>query len=46
MIDVGRELKIVFVKDDDDKTPVIITAYEPRDGEVKLYEKIKRQKTK
>lgn len=42
--DVGRELKVVFVKDDDGKTPVIITAFEPSDEEVKLYEKIQRQK--
>jgi uncharacterized DUF497 family protein len=43
--DVGRELKVVFIRDDDGKTPVIITAFEPSDDEVKLYEKIQRQKT-
>ncbi|MGE0526564.1 MAG: ADP-ribosyl-(dinitrogen reductase) hydrolase [Bdellovibrionales bacterium] len=44
--DVGRELKVVFVQDEDGKTPVIITAFEPNDDEVKLYEKIQRQETK
>ena len=43
--DMGRELKVVFFKDDDCKIPVIVTAFEPSDDEVKLYEKIQRQKT-
>ncbi|CAN5567357.1 hypothetical protein BH10BDE1_BH10BDE1_36550 [soil metagenome] len=43
---VGRELKVVFFIDVDEHTPVVITAYEPNDGEVKLYEKIQRQKNK
>lgn len=43
--DVGRELKVVFFKDHNDGIPVIVTAYEPDDEEVKLYEKIQWQKT-
>ncbi len=43
---VGRELKVVFFIDTDQNAPVVITAYEPNDDEVKLYEKIKRQKKK
>lgn len=42
----GRELKIVFFIDRDEKKPVIITAYNPSDVEVKLYEKIQRKKQK
>jgi uncharacterized DUF497 family protein len=44
--DVGRELKVVFFIDADENIPVVITAYEPNDEEVKLYEKIQRQKKK
>lgn len=44
--DKGRELKVVFFIDDDENVPVVITAYEPNDDEVKLYEKIQRQKKK
>jgi hypothetical protein len=43
---VGRELKVVFFIDADENIPVVITAYEPNDEEVKLYEKIQRQKKK
>ena len=42
--DKGRELKVVFFIDIDENVPVIITAYEPNNDEVKLYEKIERQK--
>ena len=44
--DKGRELKVVFFNDVDETIPVIITAYEPNDDEVKLYEKIQRQEEK
>ena len=44
--DMGRELKVVFFIDADENAPVIVTAYEPNDDEVKLYEKIQRQKKK
>lgn len=44
--DVGRELKVVFLIDADENVPIIITAYEPDDDEVNLYEKIQRQKKK
>ncbi len=44
--DKGRELKVVFFIDVDENAPVVITAYEPNDDEVKLYEKIQRQKKK
>ena len=44
--DTGRELKVVFFIDVDESVPVVITAYEPNDDEVKLYEKIQRQKKK
>ena len=37
-------LKVVFFVDVDENVPVIITAYEPNNDEVKLYEKIQRQK--
>ena len=40
----GRELKVVFFVESEEKMPVIITAYEPNEDEVKLYEKIERQK--
>ncbi|MDH4466500.1 MAG: hypothetical protein QE271_00460 [Bacteriovoracaceae bacterium] len=42
----GRRLKIVFFIDPEEKAPVVITAYEPNDDEVSLYEKIKRKKKK
>ena len=42
--DKGRELKVVFFIDVDENAPVVITAYEPNDDEVNLYEKIQRQK--
>jgi len=44
--DIGRELKIIFCIDPDENIPVLITAYEPDDNEVKLYEKLQRQKKK
>ena len=44
--DRGRKLKVVFFVDVEEKAPVVITAYDPNDDEVKLYEKIKRQKKK
>lgn len=44
--DKGRELKVVFFIDADEGALVIITAYEPNDDEVNLYEKIQRQKKK
>ena len=44
--DEGRELKVVFFIDVDENAPVVITAYEPNDDEVNLYEKIQRQKEK
>jgi len=44
--DKGRELKVVFFIDVDEQAPVVITTYEPNDDEVKLYEKIQRQKKK
>ena len=44
--DEGRELKVVFFMDVVEKVPVIITAYEPDENEVNLYEKIERQKKK
>lgn len=44
--DKSRELKVVFFIDVDENSPVVITAYEPNDDEVKLYEKIQRQKKK
>ena len=44
--DKGRELKVVFIIDNDENAPVVITVYEPNDDEVKLYEKIQRQKEK
>lgn len=44
--DRGRELKVVFFIDPEENAPVIITAYEPNDDEVNLYEKIQRQKKK
>ncbi len=44
--DLGRELKVVFFIDVNENAPVVITAYEPNDDEVKLYEKIQRQKRK
>ena len=44
--DKGRELKVVFFFDVDENAPVVITAYEPDDDEVKLYEKIQQQKKK
>ena len=42
----GRELKVVFIIDDEENVPAIITAYEPNDDEVNLYEKIQRKKKK
>lgn len=45
-LDKGRELKVVFFMDPDENVPGIITAYEPNDDEVNLYEKIQRQKKK
>jgi len=44
--DQGRELKVVFFIDAEENQPVVITAYEPNDDEVNLYEKIQRQKKK
>lgn len=44
--DSGRELKVVFFIDADENVPVVITAYEPNDDEVKLHEKLQRQKKK
>lgn len=44
--DKGRELKVVFFFDLEKNVPVIITAYEPNNDEVDLYEKIQRQKKK
>ena len=46
MTDMGRELKVVFFIDTEENVPVVITAYEPNNDEVKLYEKIQRQKKK
>jgi hypothetical protein len=34
---------MVFFIDADENAPVVITAYEPNDDEVNLYEKIQRQ---
>ena len=44
--DRGRELKVVFFIDHEEQAPVAITAYEPNDDEVLLYEKIQQQKKK
>jgi uncharacterized DUF497 family protein len=38
--DSGRRLKVVFVFDDEESGPVVITAYEPNIKEESLYESL------